>query len=90
MLFLEHTSYFYCTQKKMEILSLLNKCHFSVSTDLCGYMIGFKFIFLHSPKPHSPALGLREGGRRSLLGHNKGIQRIGLDPQVLHSSAPHS
>ena len=51
VLFLEPTSYFYCPQKEMEILSL-NKRRFSVSTDLCGWIIGFKFIFLHSPRPH--------------------------------------
>ena len=47
VLFLEPTSYFYCPQKEMEILSL-NKRRISVSTGLCGWMVGFKFIFLLS------------------------------------------
>ena len=82
VLFLEPTSYFYCPQKEMEILSL-NKRRISVSTGLCGWMVGFKFIFLHAPRPDP------WGGAASLATVRE-YRGSGWYPWLLHSSARHA
>lgn len=73
MLFLEHTSYFYCTRKKIEILSpeqTLVLCF----RGPCGFTLVFKSFF---STPKNPTHQLRVGDWRGLRGGVSAAQTLG-------------